>query len=211
MLTVLNFLLECDSVYITYDTFYHYVIHSQSMANIANPNYLESVNKVYKTLIAMYDHPAFSDKMRLQAELYMTELLVKGINTRMGFKNQNLMRTDPYWVDKIPAGAKVALCGAGEFGRIYRRTLDTRTDISYAGCVDENPGQYKYDETLGDLFPIEAVESMDFDYVIITIKNQEKAENVKSVLKKYVPEDKLLWFKQEEIYWRFAEANGLLK
>jgi hypothetical protein len=207
---VMYYLLECSSVYIIHETYYHYLINANSMVNAENTNYLESINEVYRAFIGMYPHAKFTRGMRLQAEMYVTEQLIKGINTRMGFENQNMMRIDPYWIEKIPMGTRVALCGAGEFGKIYRRILHTRQDIRYSGCLDEHPELFENDNALGEILPLSSAALLEFDYIVITIKNPEKAGKVKIELEKYVSEKRILWFKQEEIYWRFAQANGLI-
>lgn len=95
---ILRYLLECKSVYIIHKAYYHYVYHDESMIRKGNINYLKKIDAVYSYLNKLYDHPKFTDSMRMQAEIYIVELLYKGINSRMGFKNRNLLWIDPYYL-----------------------------------------------------------------------------------------------------------------
>ena len=48
--------------------------------------------------------------------------------------------------------------------------------------------------------------------MVITIKNQTKAREVKEQLMEAgVPEHKIQWFPQKELYWKYAEVNGWIK
>lgn len=152
----------------------------------------------------------FTKNMRMQAELYITELLYRGINSRMGFENQNLLWIDPYWLEEIPHGARVVLYGGGDLGSAYKRQLDSRTDLSLAGWVD-----FAWKRFAGSSLDIAEPESIlptEYDVLVITIKNPSKASEVKEQLMKIgVPQNKIRWFEQKEIYWKYAEANGWLE
>lgn len=204
---VLTCLLDCTSVYITKEAYYHYMIHPGSMVHTPNPHYLEAVHAVYQCMIRLYDHPKFTESMRTQAEIYITEMLYKGINSRMGFKNRNLFWIDPYWLSGIPSGSRVVLYGAGELGAAYRQQLRSREDLIFTACVDEAWERFAGDP-LQVLSPSRLPE-LEYDVVVITIKNPQKAREVRQDLTTLgIPEEKLLWFEQKEIFWKYAEVNG---
>lgn len=207
---VLNYLMECKSVYITHRAYYHYIIHSCSMVNSANSNYLVYVNEVYKAFIKLYENPKFTDNMRLQAELYIVELLIKGINKRMGFQNKNLMWIDSYWIEKIPKYSRIVLYGAGELGETYYKQIKSSKYLEFVGCVDF--GYEKYQKKLFDVQAPEKLLDLEYDYIVITIKNMEKANQIKrELINLGIDENKILWFRQKELYWKFAEVCGYLE
>lgn len=204
---VLSYLLDSTRVYIAKEAFYHYRIHANSAVHTFNLRYLEAVNAVYQYLIKLYDHPLFTEEMRLQAELYITELLYKGINSRLGFANKNLFWIDPCWLQEIPSGSKVILYGGGELGQVYRRQLAGRKDLSFAGGMGF--GWEGLEEEGEKFFSPEERMPTEYDVVVITIKNSLKAAEVKErLIKDGIPACKIKWFEQKEIYWKFAEANG---
>lgn len=196
---LLHYMLHCNSVYVLKEPLYHWCIHSESMSHKADTSYLLKVNEVYKYLVTLYQHENFTEKMRAQAELYITELLVLGINNRLGFQHKNLLRIDPYWLDEIPSESKVAVYGGGDVGEQYMRQMKRRQDVLIA-------------EYFGFEIPTkEKLQSLTFDYILIAIKNQGKAVQVKEQFMELgVAEEKILWFAQPEVYWKYAEAEGML-
>lgn len=205
----LLFALNCTSVYVLKEAYYHYRMQPSSVVHTSRMNYLIYVNEVYQFLIKLYQHPNFLHNMRVQAELYITELLIHGINQRMGFENRNLLWIDPYWLDYIPNGACVALYGGGELGEKYKCQMSVRPDLTYAGCFDYEFEKYYTSEQMVKS-PLE-LERMSYDYVVITIRNPQKAKEMKKYLiKDNICAEKILWFEQKDIFWKYAEANGLL-
>lgn len=198
-LCIIHFVLHCRAVFIMDEAYYHWRIRQQSASRGENTDYLLCVHAVYKYLISLYNHENFSEQMRTQVEIYIMELLTLGMNSRLGFKNRQLFWVDPYWLDKLPEKARVMLYGGGEYGEKYRQQMASRKDLSLV-------------KELGFSLPTEQeLKEITFDYLVIAIKNQGKAEQVKQDLRDLgVPEEKLLWFYQPEMFWRYVEAAGLL-
>jgi hypothetical protein len=146
--------------------------------------------------------------MREQIEIYITELLVHGINKRLGFKHRNLLWIDPYWLDEIPEDSGVVLYGAGELGEKYMLHLSNRKDLRLVSWIDF--GYEALKETNAAIQSPDVLQQSDYDYIVITIKNKEKARDIRSqLIDMQVPEDKILWFEQKEIWWKFVKADGM--
>lgn len=209
-LCVVSYLLACSRVYILKEAFYHYMIHPESMVHAADSQYLLKVNAVYQYFLGLYGHPAFTKSMRLQAELYITELLYKGINSRMGFLDKNLLWIDPEWMERIPAKSRILLYGAGDLGRKYHQQIQNSEKLYFAGCID-----YGYERMEGYPFEVRNPADwtkLDFDVVVITIKNVDKAKEVRAQLNGIgIKDSKIYHFEQKELFWRFAEADGILQ
>ena len=207
---LLKFFLECKSAYILKESYYHWVIRRTSKSHRDNNDYLLKIQNVQNFWVSLYNHPNFSDTMRTQAEIYIVELLFLGINKRMGFKNKNMIWIDPYWMDRLPRNARIVLYGGGELGEKYKKQLlHARPDVELTACVDP---QYR---TLSDQhLRVDASETLAqllFDYIVITVKNKEKAENMKEELVHFgISDEKIIWCEQPEAYWRFIEAEGLI-
>ncbi|MDE6626571.1 MAG: glycosyltransferase [Lachnospiraceae bacterium] len=206
---LLTALLKCRSVYVYHKPFYHYRIRANSMVNTGSEEYLLKVYAVYKYLKTLYQDAFFTQNMRKQSEVYITELLYKGINTLLGFENKNLLWIDPYWLDKIPVNAKIILYGAGELGKKYRKQLQSRKDLQYITCIDVS-----YERLSSEEFVVESpdmINDYEYDYVVITIKNPQKAQGIRMDLQKMgIADDKILWFDQTEFFWKFVQADGLI-
>lgn len=205
---LLKFILESTSVYVLKKPLYHWVIRKNSMSHESRNSYLLKIQYVYDYLTELYKHVNFTAAMRLQAEIYITELLMLGINKRMGFQNRNMIWIDPYWLDKIPLNSKVILYGAGELGEKYFRQLRKRTDLHFICCVDP-----KYEVLASEEFLVQSpqvIVQKEYDYIVITVKNKEKALGIQNELvKQGIHRDKMIWCEQPEVYWKYLEAEGL--
>ncbi len=203
-------ILECRSAYVLKKAFYHYRINPTSATHRANPSYLSCMDKVYQYIRKLYAHPNFTDAMRRQAEFYMIEMLLAGINTKLGFQTRNLLWFDPYWLESIPAGSRIVLYGSGEAARKYRTQLLEKNCHEYAGCID-----FAYAELKDEILQMQSPSMLslwDYDYIVITVKNQAKAGQIREKLEGLgVESARILWFEQRDLFWRYAEAEGLLK
>lgn len=206
---LLKYILECSSVYVLKKPLYHWCMRENSMSHESKNSYLSKVQSVYDYLTILYEHPNFSQLMRCQAEIYLIELLFLGINKRMGFQNRNMIWIDPYWLDLLPENARVILYGAGELGEKYRKQMGARPDLKYLFCVDEN-----YEKLSKKEFPVQMPQKIadsEFDYIVITIKNREKAMQVRQgLLEQKIREERIIWCEQPEGYWKYIDAEGLL-
>ena len=206
---VLLYLMKAKSVYILKEAYYHYIKNVQSKVNKVNYDYLAAVNDLYAQFRKMYLYDKFSENMKIQSDIYITELLYKGINSRMGFFESNLLWIDPYYLKQIPVGAKIVIYGAGDFGKVYYRQLARRKEVNIVGWVDPN-----YEQIVNDNFEIcspKILADIEYDYILLAYKGKNQADCVKeNLLKLGVKESKILWFDQTEIYWKFAEVNGFL-
>jgi len=207
---LLHYILECSSAYVLRRPLYHWNIRENSMSHEAKNTYLLKIYYVQDYLTVLYGHTKFTESMRTQAEIYIMELLVLGINQRLGFKNKNMMWIDPYWMDIIPIDKKIILYGAGELGEKYKKQLGSRPDIVFLSCVD-----FKFQSMTRKDFLVESpqnIKNYDFDYIVITIKNKEKAMQVKKELvSQYIKEEKIIWCGQPEVYWKYVKAEGLIQ
>lgn len=206
-ITVLTFLLYSNKAVILDEAFYHYRINPTSMFHAEDSEYLLNYHLVYKYFKSLYSHKNFTEDMRIQAELYIVQFLIKGINTQMGFSFRNLMWIDPAWLEESSLGTRIALCGRGDLGHTYERQIRSNQDKKFVGYIDVDTNA----QNLTMKYEFDAVKE-NFDSIVITTKNEEIANKIKGILlRNDIPTNKIFWFKQEEIFWKYAQAMGLIK
>lgn len=204
---VLSYVLQCSRVYVLKRAFYHYMANPSSRVHTADTRYLISVNEIYQSFLKLYEHPCFTASMRMQAEIYITEQIYKGINSRLGFENGNLFWLDPYYLEDIPEGTRVVLYGYGEFARAYRRQLTARRGLELVGWVAPTYRDMSQEELT--VYSPDVLRQWEYDIVLIAIKNEKKAAEVRKELAEMgIPREKIRWYDQKEIFWKFAKANG---
>lgn len=190
----LTFLLECNKVVVLDEAYYHYRINQDSMFHVNDSDYLLNYHLVYNYFKTLFTHENFTENMRTQAELYIVQFLIKGINTQMGFSFRNLMWIDPSWIEEQSIGEHIAVYGKGELGKTYETHIKNKAGKIFAGYIDIDS----------------QVKRPQFDSVVIAIKNKDAAVKAKEdLIKAGIPEEKILWFNQEEVFWKYADAMGL--
>lgn len=209
-LCVILGVINAECVAIVHKAFYHYRLLQNSSIHGTKQDYLMRIHMVYQFLLQIYEHPNFTDEMRIQAELYLTEIIFKGINNLLGFRDSNMLRINPDWMEQIPSRSRVVLYGGGEFGEKYYTHIINNNNLCYVCTVDfEIERQSK--STLFSLKSPHKLDEMVYDYIVITIKNLNKAKSIKTQLMQIgVPEEKILWFRQDDVFWKYAEADGIV-
>lgn len=212
-LCTLACMLEAKSVYILKKAFYHYVFYNDSMSHQEDAYRLDKLGKAYRAFQAMYRHPNFSEKLRVQCELYMVKMIHESLNSHLGFSVSDLMWINPGWTERFPAGSRVILYGAGRLGKVYYRRIasDPTGRLLLSGWVDRN-----YMNLTGYPQNIDApeyIKTADYDYVLLAVADRQPAEEIRELLidSYNVDADKIVWLKPQEIFWEYAEAAGLLR
>lgn len=207
------YVLEAESVYILKEAFYHYVFHQDSMSHQEDVYYLDKLGKVYRAFRSLYRHPNFSEKLRIQCEMYMIDKVLEGFNAYMGFSVPDLMWISPEWIKEIPEKSKIVLYGAGRLGKVYYRQIVSDSDhrLQLMGWVDRNYQSLEgYSQKISSP---EELRNIEYDYVLLALTDREPAEEArKQIVEELgVEADKILWLKQYEIFWEYAKANGLIE
>lgn len=197
-LLLMHIILDCSSAYISSTPFYHWCIRESSRSHEADDDFLLLAHEIKCCLDQLKIHKSYSNKTKVQADLYLVEFLGMGININMNLSFSHMLRLDPIWMNTIPQNASILIYGGGELGDQYKRQLSNmRKDVTIVkDCGFEMPA---YDDFAG------------CDLAVIGIKNEGKAMEVKTAMMEIgIPEDRILWTPQPEFFWKYAEAEGLL-
>lgn len=94
-------------------------------------------------------------------------------------------------------GSRVILYGFGNVGKDWYKEIIKNESIKLVMVVDRN---YKKLETGSiRIYPLEAIETAEYDYILIAIIEKAVADAVKeSLLKRGIVPDKILWFNPTE-------------
>lgn len=205
-------ILEARSVYILRETLYHYVFRGGSMSHREDAYYLDRLGAAYRAFGKLYRHPNFSERLRIQCELYMVKMINDGVNSRLGFCVPDLMWISPRWMEKFPAHSKIVLYGAGRLGKVYyRQMMADRTErLRISGWVD---GNYKRLEAYPRRIDSpEYLKTAEYDYVLLAVADRQPAREMREYLIRgcNVAEEKIVWLEPQELFWEYAEAAGLI-
>lgn len=97
----------------------------------------------------------------------------------------------------VPKGSKVILYGFGDVGKDWYEELRRAGNVELVMAVDKNYKEIKADGVR--LCPAEAIETAEYDYILIAINEKEIADTVKdSLMARGVLPDKILWINPAE-------------
>ena len=202
--------LEANSIYITHNAFYHYIIYKNSMNNGEDISYFAKIDALYNNFRQLYEKENFPPNLRLQCEVYLTEMAMRGINENLGFANRDILWYHHSWMNQIEKGSRIVIYGAGRLGRLYYRQAinDVRRGIEVVSIVDK-----QYNEKIGGMkvMPPESIKKMFFDYVIIAVTNKDVADSIrKFLIEMEIPDRRILWLDQSPLILELIQHTGCI-
>ena len=193
---VYKVILLAKKIVITNQSFYFYRTRSDSMCFSQD---MDIFSKIY--IFQQYMQSIFNDyskkyKLGQQLQAYIFPLIKKGLSEVFSFKVR--------YVYKIPfsdfeIGKKIVLYGAGTVGKDYYRQLLHMEWIEVIVWVDRGLEKECIYNCL--VQSPEILREIEFDYVLVAVKEKRIAEEIKRNLCEYILEEKILWKEPKRNIW----------
>lgn len=188
-----RYLLKCKAVLLTDICGYHYRISSMSGSHISTgrEDYLENIGKFYTGLKPVLSNHPQGDKLLPQLQRKVARILNRA-PSKMGFlpTAQNKTLVFPYL--NLLNDKRIALCGAGFVGQSYWIQIQQYKMCQVSLWVDQEWNYYRREGR--DVFPMEALLSCEYDYVVIAVFHSEIADSIRQDLRNLgVAGQKILW------------------
>lgn len=165
-------IFSADKLYISEDTPYHYRQWAGSMVKVYKELSLEQIKGINKCLI---ENRHINTEIQNQIKLYIFFLLFLRGFSELKYKDMALF---PF--SCVQKEHRIALYGAGGFGRSLHRWIESNDSISLACWVDQRADEYQLQ---GDnITHISKLKNVEFDYIVIAILNEKTAISVKEKL-----------------------------
>ena len=191
--------LTSDSMYLCNDYIYHYRQRKDGVggSNSDYSKYSESV-PLYKLILPIIEkHPARKE-LEKAFKIYLIIRLNwhTSLSLGVGFTNKYAF---PFLKECM--GKRIVIYGIGNVGKDYVDCIINLDDYcTLAGLVDEKAGR-KYGEFA--IYGIDEMERIQFDIVIIAMKNEDKADCARKTLEKNGVDSKRILWKDPQ----FLEGN----
>ena len=92
----------------------------------------------------------------------------------------------------IPVGAKLVIYGAGTVGKGYKIWADLAGFYKVVKWVDKSVS--KGDSDMRGVEPVESIRLVDFDYIVVAVKNKSIAQEIIEDLVQYqIDREKIIW------------------
>lgn len=183
-------LMGAASVYVTNYPLYHYRQRQGSIVKGSSKVPKSNFREIYHLLNSKYER-AFHIKEILMGQLHCYMwfiLLVKAYEgTAAG------MVFFPF--TKVTPNKRIAIYGAGGFGKTIKIYCDTARNIEVIGWADLHYDAYRNQGM--DVISVDELQKSDFDFVVISVLNERLAEDIKEdFIKRGISEEKIDWVKK---------------
>lgn len=171
-------MMEAEGIEVCGQPFYYYRQRKDSLCHSSDPAYLEQVGIFYRSVYPAVR--AYSPELLARLRAYVADRAVYGINHMMGLE---LLHELPYYLPpfgKIGAGERIALYGAGEVGKSYRRILELTRPGQVVLWADKR--HVRLSEAGFAVVAPEALARSTYDRILIAVKYQSSAEMIKGEL-----------------------------
>lgn len=163
-------ILAAGSVCVTNLHLYHYRVRQDSIVRNGLVSD-ENIRHLFQTLKENFESHIQRNVLHKQLEYYMWHTFL--------LKRYDQIKSDLllYPFEKVKAGMKIVIYGAGMFGQVIEQYCRQREDVVVAGWFDK-----RYEEYAGqglDVKSGEDVTATDFDVMVIAILNTALAQKIK--------------------------------
>lgn len=193
-------IFEAKTICITDEVLYHYRMRPFSITHSSNYNYYSQINALFLYLKKLFEENVYKDILLNQLVKFMDELVIRGINHRFIVPRQMLVPEYYCPLEKINAGDRVIIYGAGLVGQSYYLQLKRLCYIKVSGWTDTYYQHYEKNNI--DVKSTDILKSNSYDKILIAVLQETVANNIHNYLveKFNIPEDKIVWEKPEHIF-----------
>lgn len=177
-------ILQASKVYIQHKPFYHHRERNTSILYSVDEHAYEHLSKAYFYLKEIIDESAYKEILWKQLDEYIIHHIFYCVHFFMGGRYS--IPTYVFDPQSFLPESKIILYGAGAIGQQYRKWIDILNICQVVKWVDKN-----------NYIGVDAVESImeiEFDYVLIAVKGERVADEIKKELCDYgIEERKIIW------------------
>lgn len=185
------YVLQCNSIVVTKQSFYFYRYSDNSMIHSANTDALHNLNYLYTSLEKEFMKYEQRTVLMRQLQRFIIGKLYQ-MDVHMGFPKEMRLIKYMFPFANLLYDKRFVLYGAGDVGVNYYRQIKNRNEGKLLLWVDKN-----YESFIDSRFevrPVEQILDVDFDCILIAVKRKEVAESIKKeLLEKGIPEEKIWW------------------
>lgn len=190
---LINFLIcimSCNKVVLLDEGYYHYRFRRDSISNKEELKSLWNVLNLYENVCDVL--------AKFDCSVELKSSIIKYIYSILLFKIDALSQNDfqiakYYFADAdLLQGKNVIIYGAGMVGKDYYAQISRYSRCNIIAWADTYPEKYNYPYI--HLYGMNDLQTLDFDILVIAIKEEETAKSIQEELMlKGIDESKIIW------------------
>lgn len=183
--------LELDSMYVSHKSYYFHRQREtgQIASYFRDEQYFDKLYRVYQYLREKFESSEHKDVLSRQLDNFYMKSVAYKKRCYVDIAEEE-GEVFPFW--EVAKDAKVIVYGAGEVGCSYMEQNEQYGFCKVIAWIDRNHAKLR--EKGKNVCGVEAIEVMEYDYMIIAIKSAELAKQIKRDLQEMgVPAEKIIW------------------
>ncbi len=188
-------ILQASKVYIQHEPFYHHRERENSITYSSDEHVYEHLSKAYFYLKEIIGKSVYKERLWNQLDGYMIHHILQCIPVFLGGRYS--LPTYVFDTRLFLPGSKILLYGTGTVGQQYRKWIDILNIYQIVKWVDKN-----------NCIGIDDIKEIEFDYVLIAVRQKNVADEIKGQLYNYgIEEKKIIWEPPISFANFFAKRN----
>lgn len=191
-------MLLAKRVAVTSNVFYYYRVNQGSMSNTKDFDIFMKISCFHKYMQKVFAEYRKEYRLNDQLQMYLIHFIEKGVGDIFSLKTRRSYCI-PYKALSDNRKKKIVLYGAGNVGRSYFRQFTYYKNVDLVAWVDRSLcGQIIYDF---EIRPISSLKELTFDEVVIAVKDQQIAMEIKEQLRRIYPGHEFVWIPPKINWW----------
>lgn len=202
LITLLLCILYGNKISIMEYSYYYYNIRSTSMTQKKDEGIVLDIVRLFEILEShLIQHDCYNDVKNTLVMIWLNKTIASAY-LRTVYNEFDIVNYKIINIEKL-LNKKIILYGAGKVGRDFYSQIIRYSNCEVVAWVDSNYNNIHYGCT--NILKPESVNGIDFDILLIAVKNKEISNEIKKTLvgKFKINENKIIWIKPES-FWRLV-------
>lgn len=196
-LCLLKCIMEAQELFLSKKTMYHYNVRANTLSHIKYVDFMLKEIKLWNCAINFFEK--YNCIELLKEDLYY--FLKKRMTNVIMSDEQKRIRIPCYFFENIKEilGKKIIIVGAGQVGQDYYNQICHYQNCEIVAWIDSKWKEYNFD--YAEVREIEDIINIEYDKIIIAVKEEVVSEEIKDILINLgVLKKNIIWKKPEEYY-----------
>jgi glycosyltransferase involved in cell wall biosynthesis len=189
-------MLTARKIVITYHYLYFYRARPGSICHSRDVEIFAKIHIFQQYMQKVFSNYSSKYKLDKQLQAYLTLFINKGLSDVLSLRAQPLYHLPFYLPDM---GKRIVLYGAGNVGRSYYKQLAQNEHVTIIAWIDRGLSGQRIFEC--EIKSPEILSSIEFDRILIAVKNKKSAEEIERQLCYQVLQNKIFWEEPKVNWW----------
>lgn len=181
---------KAKRIYIQHNVYYHHRERVSSITHSSDVHSFEHLTKAYLYFQKVINKSKYKNIWQKQLDEYISCSTFYCLQRFLGDKY--IVPQHVFPMNIIPVGAKLVIYGAGTVGKGYKIWADLAGFYKVVKWVDKSVS--KGDSDMRGVEPVESIRLVDFDYIVVAVKNKSIAQEIIEDLVQYqIDREKIIW------------------